>query len=62
MKTPNQMIKTLIERHKMTQSEIGEAVGIHQSTVCRLYRGEAVNTTFEIGMKIVALYNKKQGK
>ena len=48
-----------IRRCGFTTTEIGDALGIHQSQVSRLARGVQVAPTHEVGCKIIELHERE---
>jgi len=49
-------------RLKMTQKELGEALGVHKNSVARMERGEfAVIRTTELAVKYLLIMESKEG-
>ncbi len=49
-------------RLKMTQKELGEALGVHKNSVARMERGEfAVIRTTELAVKYLLIMETKKG-
>ena len=49
-------------RLKMTQKELGEALGVHKNSVARMERGEfQVIRTTELAMKYLLIMESKKG-
>lgn len=57
MTNVNQQVKTLLENTDLTQKQIGDHIGVSQTTISDLYTGEQVDIGIERGgRKLEALY------
>lgn len=52
----DRMIAAIIKRYGVTQTELGKALDVSQSTINKLLTGEIQEPRYSVGVKIVQLY------
>lgn len=56
--SPSRIVRHLVDKAALSQSEIARLVGVTQPTISRLYSGQQKDCAFSTGAALLALYDR----